>query len=72
VASELVRSVKPDELYDAAAGIPDPLLAEIAVNERAARSKLLVACGKGDDETVDAVLRAVVALDASFAEQITR
>lgn len=66
VAADLDASVDPSDLYEVAAAMPDPDLAEIVVDERAARSALLIACGAGDTARVPDALNQVVALDKAF------
>lgn len=59
VARALDASVDPIALYDAAVSIPDPVLAELAVNDRTARSNALVACNDGDVPATDAAIASV-------------
>ena len=60
----------PTELFDAVLGIPDATLAELAVNDRAARSEALVACGGRDGQRFDEALAGVVAIDELFEQRL--
>ncbi len=66
IASALDASVDPTGLYEAASGIPDAALAEIAVNERSARSALLIACANNNEGALRQALSEVKALDEAF------
>lgn len=68
IAGELNANVDPTSLFEAAAGIPDPPVAGMALNERTARSRVLVACGAGDDAAVADALATAVAADQHFRQ----
>lgn len=70
VAEDLGDEVGPGALLDAALAIPDPTLSELAVNDRTARSDLLVACVDGDADGIDAGLAQVAAIDVLFERRI--
>jgi hypothetical protein len=70
VAEDLGDQVDPGELLEAALAIPDPTLSELAVNDRTARSDLLVACLDGDAEGLEAGLDQVASIDVLFERRI--
>lgn len=70
VANALDRKIEPIELHEVAAAIPDRELAEIAVNDRSARSRALVACGSRDREALDSALTRVRAIDKLFNDRL--
>lgn len=70
VAGDLNAQVDPGKLLTAAQAIPDPLLSELAVNDRSARSNALVACGKRDRAATDDALSAVDAIDVLFTRRM--
>lgn len=63
VAEDLWRRVSPEDLASAAASIDDPVLAELELGERTARSDLLLACMEGDRSAVRSYLGQAQSID---------
>jgi hypothetical protein len=63
VASNL-GSVSPYALLQAALGVPDTTLQELTLDDRTTTSNALVACGRGDKQSMDSSLTSLHAVDA--------
>lgn len=66
VAEDLNRDVDPVALLEAAGAISDPLLSELAANQRVAVSDTLVACGARNASATELSLRGVLAIEVLF------
>ncbi len=70
IAERLGAEVPPDALLDAALDISDPILSELAVSDRTARSDLLVACLEGNRSMTSSGLQQVKAIDVLFTRRL--
>lgn len=70
VAARLNQDVDSAALLSASGAIPDAVLAELAVNDRTARSTALVSCGQRDQLATDEALRTVEAIDTLFTQRL--
>ncbi len=66
VAEALNGDVDPVALLEAAGAISDPVLSELAANQRVALSDTLIACGARNAEATEEALRDVLAIEVLF------
>lgn len=71
VAADLDESIKPDDLYLAALRVPDETLAELFINDRAARSDALVSCHEGNAALLEDALLSVEAIDVLIERRMS-
>ncbi len=71
VAEELNKEIDPSALLIAALSVPDPELSELAVDDRVARSDLLLSCGARDELGTVTALKSARAIDTLFKDRLS-